>query len=152
MQWVEFVKHLTMFSETVHFGQNFTIKCSKFYYFHIFLLLYFFSLIILPLLFFLILLLLYSLFYPYFFFFLYYYYYRSKIKENQKNATYSMNVVLCRVVLPTDHWVQCIVPRTSTTAPWPLSSSFCAEFIAFCAELRRSLHIVRWTSHVDHRF
>ena len=43
---MEFVKHLTMFSEMVHFEQNITIKCSKFSGFYIFLLIYFSSFLI----------------------------------------------------------------------------------------------------------
>lgn len=44
-----------MFNETVHFGQNFTIKCSKFSCFYIFLLIYFSSsFIIISLLFYII--------------------------------------------------------------------------------------------------
>ena len=52
---MEFVKHLTMFNEKVHFEQNITIKCSKFSCFYIFLLIYFSSFfIIISLLFYII--------------------------------------------------------------------------------------------------
>ena len=92
----------------VHFEQNFTIKCSKFSCFYIFLLIYFSSFfIIISLLFYIIIIIEEK---------------EKKIKKMRRIVWLSFLIKMIEFVnhalLPTDHWVQCIVLCPSFIEIW----------------------------------
>ena len=120
MRWVEFVKHLTMFDEMVHFEQNITIKCSKFSCFYILLLIYFSSFLIIISLFLYIIIII-----------------EEKEKKSKKIRRIVWLSFLIKMIEFVNHTLlphRCIVPRALNTAPQALIIVFCAEFLEFCAE------------------